>query len=138
MSKNKNTIATPLVADAYNLHKLLFRDVYPYPLDVTIENHQLSLKIDKIWRQKYIPFLIALVTVTFAIGFNSCAFVLALKLFHRSTQINVVAIVFIVFLASCSFTECGTYIVYSKSIEFEAVLNQLFHIERTCKFFYQK
>lgn len=117
MDSNSTLIATPLVSKAYNLHEKMFRRFYQYPLSITIRNHQIAVKVDKEFQLKYIPFFIALVIISFFIGFNSCVFVIDIKLFKRSTQIDVEGIVFIVYLESSALLEYATCIVYCGATE---------------------
>ncbi len=129
----RNTVATPLVATSLKLHNFIFGQGYAYPLDITIQHSKVSVKVDNVFQLKYIPFFTALILFTFLIGFNSCLFVLSLKLFRPKTPISVVAIIFSVLFGSCSFVEWASYIVYSRAKEIEVLLNQLFDIERNCK-----
>ncbi len=138
MIRNKvkvgNSVATPRFADAYKLHRLLFRHVYPFPLDIKFNKHTISVKIDKLLQFKHIPFFINLITITTLIGFGTCAFLPLYKLFRRSSSVDAIAIVICLFLGSCSFLEFATYIVFCIAREVEPLVNQLFEIERHCKF----
>ncbi len=133
-SKSGNSVVTPFFKHAYKIHRLLFRHIYPHPLDIEFDKQSISVKVDNILQLKYIPFFIALVVISTIIGFGSCAFLPLLKLFHRSSNIGIIGIVFCLFLGSCSFLEWATYVVFHKSKEIVPLINQLFEIERKCKF----
>ncbi len=133
--KGSNSVATRRFVDAYKLHRLLFRHIYPYPFDIEFGKHTISVKIDKILRFKYIPFFVSLILITTVIGFGTCAFLPVYKLFKKSVTIDVIAIVLCLFLGSCAVLEWATYLVCSKSTEIVSLINQLFQIERVCKFF---
>ncbi len=130
----QNSIATPYLQQAYNLHKLLFNSIYPFALEFRIQNGKLSFASDKIFRLKYIPFLIATVFVSATFGLGSCAFLLVKEIFRPNENFNIVAKIFCIFLGRCLTFECGIYHTYCKSKEVVLVLNELFEIERYCKF----
>lgn len=134
LKKSRNAIATPLVANAYKLHCNIFHHFYSFPLQFHFENCQVSVKVDKIFQLKYIPLLLAIILITTLIGFNSCVFVLLLKLFRPETEVIIPVIVFFVMLAFSSLFEWGTYLSFLRATEIETLLNQLFKLERNCKF----
>lgn len=133
-SISTNAIATTFVEQAYKLHCKIYHHFYPYPLQIKFENHQLSLQVDNIFQLKYTPWIVSIVLITTLIGFNSCIFVLSLAFFYGNSKISVSVIVFLIMLTSCSILEWATYLVYSKATEIKFLLNQLFLLERTCKF----
>lgn len=129
----KNAIATSLVENAYKLHCLIYHHIYQFPVHFHFKHDQISLKVDDLLQIKYIPWLTVLIFITTLIGFNSCIFVLLLKFIHRKIVVDVVATLFIVFLASSWFFEWATYLTYCKSTEMEVLINRLFELERTRK-----
>lgn len=136
MHQNQNTIVTPLVTQAYKLHKIMFNTLYPYPFNLKVENKKIFLKVDNIFKRKYIPFLFSLIVISFVFGLGSCTLVLVLKLFHKIKNVPTLEIFVCTFLGSCGVFEGVMYYAYCKSTESELFFNQLFAIERTCKCFH--
>lgn len=131
---SENAIATPLVQKAYKLHCLIFHHCYSYPFQIHFKGSKVFVSVDSIFRLKYVPWLLTVVFIKFLIGFNSCVLVLMLKFFCRETQIDVLVIVFLLLLASLWFLEIATYTIYCLATEMTNFLNELFLLERTCKF----
>lgn len=130
----KNIIVTPFYIRAWNSHYKIYNFLYPFPLRLVFQNGTISLHIDNVLKSKYIPFLLAQFVITWIIGFGSCIFLLWLKLFNPSANIGILPCVICVFLGCCAFLECSIYLVCGFGTEIETLINQLFHIERTCKF----
>ncbi len=131
---SKNTISTPLVRNTYKLHCKIFHHFYSHPFQIHFNNCKVSLSVDTKFRLKYIPWLIAVILINTLIGFGSCAFVLLLKFFRRETQVDVVVIIFLVFIASCLFLEFATYLLYCKSTGIVCLINELLALEQNRKF----
>lgn len=129
-----NSVATPLLATAYKLHRQLFYFLYSFPFICKIANGVIRFKTETVFKLKYIPLIIAEVLITVIIGFGSCVFLLLLKLLHvKSRTIDVIAIFVCIFLGSCALLEWGTYLAFGQGTEVVPLLNQLFCIERHCK-----
>lgn len=109
--ERKNTIATPLVADAYKLHKFMFRHLYPYPFEIRIKNEIISIKVDRVLKLKYVPFLLNEILITVIIGLGSCVFLPLLKLFIPTAKPDALVLVICVFLGSCAILEWGIYVL---------------------------
>lgn len=133
MTQNLNIIVTPLVIQAYKLHKLIFHTLYPYPLTQTVENGNIFVKVDTVLRLRYIPFLVALVVISLIIGLGSCMLIPLFHLFQIIQNIPTLEIFNCTFLGSCAFLEGVIYVVYCKSPETKVHFNQIFVLERTCK-----
>ncbi len=134
MSTSQNTVATPLAASAFKLHNNTFNALYPSPLNITIEYGRASIKLESIFQLKYIPFLLIFVIVTALIMPGSCLYLIFLKLFQpRASTVGVVQLVVFIFLGTCTMYQIGTLILYQNSSEIEAVVNQIFSVERKCK-----
>ncbi len=136
MNPKKNSAATPLVEKSLKLHKLIYQNAYPYPLDITMNNHKISVKFRSVFKLKYIPFLFALNVISFGIGIGCCILIPFYKLFCRSSfAIGILPIITTVFLGSSGFLECGTYLAYCKSTQVGTLINQLFSFEQNRKNF---
>lgn len=132
---NPNSLATALMAEALQLNQLLFSKFYPYPLKIQIVNGQISLKFDDFFQLKYILFLVIFIFFTVILGFGSCLLVLFLNRFFTAYQPDVAAPMMCLFFLTCIFTQITTYILYFLFPEIETSGNQLFRLERKCKFF---
>lgn len=86
---------------------------------------QVFVSVDSIFRLKYIPWLIAVIFITFFIGFNFCVFVLFVKLYRCKTQIDVLVIIFLVLLASLLFLQAATHTIYCRATEMKTFINEL-------------
>lgn len=135
MARVQNKVATPLLGQAYTLHNYIFNSMFPCPFQFIIHNGKIRVFSEKILKLKYIPFITALVIVTGLVGFGSCVFILTLQIFKPMETFSIVALIFCLFLGTCSFLECGIYVIFVLSREIVPTLNQLFAIERTCEFF---
>lgn len=133
MTENHNTIMTPLVVQAYKMHKLMFHTLYPYPLTVKVENGNIFAKHDRVLKLRYVPFLVTLVVISLFIGLGSCVLIPLFQLFQIIQNIPTLEIFNCVFLGSCAFLERVIYVVYCKLPEIKVYLNQIFVVERTCK-----
>lgn len=132
---NPNSFATPLMAEALQLNQLILSKLYPYPLKIQIVNSQISLKFDDFFQLNYILFLAIFTIFTVILGFGSCLFVLFLNVFFTALQPDVAATMMCLFFLTCIFTQIITYILYFLFPEIETSGNQLFRLERKCKFF---
>ncbi len=130
----RNSLAIPLVANAYKLHALLFNSMYAFPLNKEFLDGKISVKVDKILKVKHIPLLLVLTLVTTVIGIGSCFFLFLIKFFQPKAIISVVGLSMYIFLSSCEILEIGTYVTFLKATETENSINQLFVMERTRKF----
>lgn len=135
MTRAQNTVATPLVGQAYTLHKHIFNFIYPCPLEFIIHTGKIRLIPEKIFQLKYIPFITAVVIVTGLVNISSCVFMLTLQIFKPMETFSMVALILCLFYATCLLFECGVSVAFVLSREIVPALNQLFAIERTCKFF---
>ncbi len=133
MTRIQNVVATPLLGQACSLHSYIFNYIFPCPLQFIFEKGKIRLKAEKILQRKYMTFLTFLVFVTGIIGLGSCAFILSIQIFKPMENLSMVALFFCLFLGTCSFFECGVYLIFILSREIVPALNQLFAIERTCK-----
>ncbi len=131
----RNSLAIPLVSQAYKLHTLLFNCMYAYPFKIDIKKGKMSVSVDKILQLKYIPFLLFLIVVTTIIGLGSCFILIFIKLFRPEANVTVIGLFMCIFLGSCALFEVGTYVTYSKATEIENGLNQLFVMERNRKIY---
>lgn len=130
---NINSIATPLICKACKLHSFIFGMVYEYPIPIRIENHQTFRKVDNIFQAKYKFFLFSLFCLI--ITLFACIILITLNLFISNTsRVTFVAIVYCVYLGSCVCLELCTVLEFSKPTEAVFLFNQLFLIERKCKF----
>lgn len=129
-----NAIATPLVDQAYKLHCKIYHYFYSHPLKIYFEAGKVSVKKENIFTRKYVPWLLGAILITSIIGFNTNFFLLLIKLFRRDTPITTTVLVFLVMFTSCSFFQWTTYAMFCKAREIEPALNQLFRLERKCKF----
>lgn len=133
LSFNKNSIATPLVQNAMHFHKLTFKYIYQYPLEIQINHGILKFKVHQVFKLKYIPFFFTLIFLTFIICCGSCVLLPFMSLFPQGPPIDVVSVVFLLFIGSCAFTETALYYIYWKAPEIIHMLNELLRIEIKCK-----
>src|SRR3989442_542104 len=112
MTTNSNSIVTPLVCQAINLNRLIFKYVYPYPLKIVINKGNVNFTVDKSLKFKYIPFFFVLILITFIFGFGSCVLVQIIERYKHSSKIDVMTSVFLLYLAACAFSEPVTYFMY--------------------------
>ncbi len=139
MKQKRNAVATPFLTKAYKLHKMIYRNVYPYPVDITIKQHTISIKINPIFRFKYILFFFTLIVVSFGIGIGCCVFLPVYKLFWPSSiETGSLPILVCICSGSAYILEFFSYLAYCKSREVETLFNQLFAFERKCNNVFHK
>ncbi len=131
MTGKQNSVATPLVKKAYDLHKMIYRNAYPYPLDIKIVNHSISVEFHNVFKSKYLPFLFALVVISGYIGFGCCLFLPFYKFFFQSSIIlDIFIVILSIFLGCACFLELGIYLAFWNSTEIGTLINQLFRLEQ--------
>lgn len=136
MYHNKNAIATPLTEFAYKLHTYIFNGVYPCPLHLSFKNGRASMKLESVFQLKYIPFLLNFVLFTSIIIPGSCIFLLAFKLFKpNESSAGSLSLVCCIMLGSFSIYQVIICLLYYFSSGIDAVMNQMFLMERKCKCF---
>lgn len=130
----RNVIVSFFLVQAYNLHQLIFGQIYSYPVDISFNKRKISWKVDNVFQAKYVPFIVATTIITGFIGMGSSVFLLVLKLVQPSSNISMIVIFNCIFLVACGCLEIGTYTVHLRAPEIEAHVNQMFSFERMCKF----
>ncbi len=130
---NGNSIATPLIQNALKLNKCTFKHVYAFPLEIKIFHRIITIRVHRVFRPKFIPFLFAFIFISFILGFGSCALLLILKRFQKAPTVDVKSIVIFLYLGAFVLVEVATYYTYWKSPEIVSLINELLFIERKCK-----
>lgn len=129
----RNFIATPLLSLAYKLHYEYYTWFYPFPVQIHIKDGKISWEVDNILHAKYIPWLTTEVLVTIFLGLGSCIFLLIYSCIRPEANVGILPCAISILVGCVILLQCSIYWTCFCCNEVQPLVNQLFHIERTCK-----
>lgn len=132
MSKH-NSVVTPLLIQANNLHKNILKYIYPCPLTIELGDGKVVMKSDEFLQFKYIPFFFAIIVIVYHLGLFVNMFPPVLKFFNREANVNIFTIFFCLLCTSVISTHLGICFTFSKTREIETLFNQIHTFEINCK-----